>query len=59
MTVELTELKGSPLFIGGNIINPLQLKSYSASYKGRQYADCVTSLDIGKTVVFDFKNLNP
>jgi len=61
MTVEIPDMPGNPLKVGGNIIDPLQEKHYAAKYRGRQYAECLTSLLVGADnckVYFDSEFLN-
>ena len=61
MIVELPALPGTPLVIDGKVTDPLQTNHYAAKYRGRQFAQCVTSLSVGANdskVYFDSKYLN-
>ena len=60
MIVELPALPGTPLVIDGNVTDPLQTNHYTAEYRGRQFAQCVTSLSVGTNskVYFDSQYLN-
>ena len=61
LVVELPAIPGTPLMIDGKVADPLQTNQYTAKYRGRQYADCVTSLLVGHAeskVYFDSEYLN-
>ena len=61
LIVELPAIPGTPLMIEGKVADPLQASQYTAKYRGRQYADCVTSLSVGHSeskVYFDSEYLN-
>lgn len=62
LVVEIPSLPGTPLEVSGEICDPLQLVQYAGYYRGRQYAQCVTSLLVGgkpeDKIYFDAAYLN-
>ena len=59
--VELPAVPGAPLTVDGKIIDPLQTTQYGGKYRGRQFAECTTSLLVGgekSKVYFDSEYLN-
>ena len=61
LVVELPAIPGTPLTIDGRVADPLQTNHYTATYRGRQFAECKTSLLVGgaqSKVYFDSKYLN-
>ena len=49
LTMEINELRGEPLYdANDNIIDPLQNANYTGHYRGKQYSECLTKLEIGK-----------
>ena len=49
LTMEINELRGEPLYdANDNIIDPLQNANYTGHYRGKQYSECLTRLEIGK-----------
>ena len=49
LTIEIEELSGKPLYdADGNIKDPLQNANYTAYYRGKQYSESLTRLEIGK-----------
>ena len=47
--MQINELSGEPLIDADDkIVDPLQNTSYTGHYRGKQYASCVTKLEIGK-----------
>ena len=60
LIVTLPEIDGTPLRVDGQIIDPMMQTSYKGEYRGRQYAECVTSLLVSEAnkVYFDVNYLN-
>jgi len=61
LTVVLPAIPGTPLTVDGKIIDPLQTTQYGGKYRGRQFAECTTSLLVGGEnckVYFDSEYLN-
>ena len=59
--VELPAIPGTPLTVDGKIIDPLQTTQYGGKYRGRQFAECTTSLLVDgekSKVHFDSEYLN-
>lgn len=51
LTVQIDELSGTPLKDAqGKIVDPLQNAIYTGHYRGKQYSESITRLEIGNRV---------
>ena len=53
--MQINELSGEPLYDAhNNIVDPLQNANYTGHYRGKQYSECVTKLEIGKRFFLEY-----